>query len=307
MTTNIRTISQLPETTSVKDNTLFEVSEVLSTVTNSDGIEINKYASKKILASNVTKYAKDGVIELLKEDYGLTTDVNFGKIQNFTNDMLSGSNSLKLSGEHKFEKLPEIDEVLTSFSSDDKHAVNVQTLKKFESTGNTLLINNDSTFTTQYMNVEDQLYPDEVKTGIDNAPSVEAEKHNVYIFMINGTESNIWTAPADGMFTCYGWVDEEDGSAVDNAKRWVALEANFGGNVGWKILQLQPVMPNEYCSYVSFTFPVNKGLQLRLESGFTVGTNSNKYNNVQGSMTNHLANAFVGGIYSKYNFNTYGI
>jgi hypothetical protein len=93
-------------------------------------------------------------------------------------------------------------------------------------------------------------------------------------------------------------------TGASNANRWVALEGLFDTGIDdrepeWHIVQLQPMIPNEFCSYISFSLPVSKDMKLRITTGFKVGTNSDKYQSAPGSLTNHIANAFVGGIYGS--------
>ena len=149
----------------------------------------------------------------------------------------------------------------------------------------------------------------------ENAIKKETVPHDAYIFTINNssTQSNEWEAPASGWFTCFGWLSEFATGSVANYQRWVALEGNLNGNMpvdpatgerppNWCILQLQPFIPNTYISYVGFGVPVKKGLMLRIKTGFAVGASSGNYAmsnlNTRSSLANHIANAFVGGVYS---------
>ena len=173
-----------------------------------------------------------------------------------------------------------------------------------------------SSFTTYYHSLENnnpkyEVIPNARNTQIDEAPATDSDKHNRYLFKITEHTSNTYVCGTAGWFTCYGWVSEketyaaksESGDGIgrqDNSKRWAALEGNFGTSSApkWKILQVQPVLPGNYCNYISFSLPVRKNLELRIVTGFNVGKNSGKWSNVPGSLTNHIPNAFIGGIYA---------
>lgn len=117
--------------------------------------------------------------------------------------------------------------------------------------------------------------------------------------IVQGRVSNEITCQSSGMFTCFGWLDEPENNRRNNATRWVAIEGNIkvGDSSEWRILQLQPFIGNNFCSYVGFNFPVKQGLKLRVSTGFLVGTNSNKYYNTDGSLTLNSPNTFIGAIY----------
>ncbi len=144
----------------------------------------------------------------------------------------------------------------------------------------------------------------------------ETVPHDAYIFSIpnSGTESNSWITPMAGWFTCFGWLSEFSEGAMANYQRWVVLEGNLNDKMpiinettkerapNWCILQLQPFVPSPYISYVGFGVPVREGLELRIRTGFAVGSSSGNYamsnTTTRASMANHIPNAFVGGIYS---------
>ena len=254
-------------------------------------------------------------------------------------------------GIKKFAKRPEItDSRLSSFTDAVKDkVVDIKTLSAYNNETALNLINGNFDFATYYFNPEaeqdiqlstenlvwkhitkdgkDVYYPDNMRAGTlrngvvggnisfgMSEDDIKDNHYNEWIFRIpnNSRQSNNWVAPASGMFTCFGWLDEKDGSYASNALRWVALEAYNEEKDEWHILQLQPFSPNEFCSYVGFSFPVRAGLMLRIKTGFTVGTNSDKYHSLVGSMSNHIANAFIGGVYTldanqqtMYQFNYY--
>lgn len=298
---NFRTISQLPQISnidSVGSDSLMEVSKALPRDPSIPD-DPQRYQSFRVSLDQLGGYIKTLALEdLTQSHYGQEHETMWSWLQRIIQDSPNGSESNKftLSGNFlEFEHTPEINESITEFNDVDQRVVNVETLRNFSSVNSPLFVNNGAEFSTSYFSVENNL-----TLETNEAPTVNGEKHNQYLFRVSKTVSNVWTTTESGIFTCYGWIDEETEGEADNAKRWVALEGKLG-NTGteedWKILQLQPFARNLFCSYVGFTFPVDKGLDLRIRTGFRVGTNSNKYQSTQGSLTNHIANAFVGGIY----------
>lgn len=137
----------------------------------------------------------------------------------------------------------------------------------------------------------------------DGKLTTSKEYNTAYRMIVQGRVSNEIICQTSGVFTCFGWLDEPENKRKNNATRWVSLEGNIttGDSNEWRILQLQPFIGNNFCSYVGFTFPVKRGLKLRISTGFVVGTNSNKYYNVEGSLTLNSPNTFVGSIYGAEN------
>ena len=286
---NFRTISQLPQfipsdSNQLGDGSLLEVSKQLS----SDPESPIRYQSYKITISDFSNDIVNRVQNKLSSENS-EFGSSFWKMWRWLTGMVVSGETI-LSGNSTFENAPKSNEIISSYNNPDFRLVNVESMRIFSSENSPLFIGDSSQFSTSYFNVENNL-----TLSSNEAPSVNGEKHNEYLFRINRTTSNEWAATDSGMFTCYGWVDEETEGEPDNARRWIALEGLIGGE--WRILQLQPFIHNLFCSYVSFSFPVSKGFRLRLRTGFRVGTNSNKYQSMQGSLTNHIANAFVGGVY----------
>ena len=313
-----RTISQLPDASNeIPDSSFIEVSEFISNK-NPGGTTITGYASRKLKFGDFNNQSLAKIMAELEKDYSsvhpyghsLKTGLNFQQLSAYVYQLVNGQgttgNLFKISqqlGNHTFAKIPSIEEFVTNYSSDSKQSVNAGSLVRFSLKNNRLYITHDSDFTTMHYNIENMEF--ETLNGIEHAPSSTADKHNVYIFKIKNFTSNTWEAPMDGWFVCYGWVDEYKSTGMSNANRWVALEGSFKSHLGadqpdeWHIVQLQPMMPSEFCSYISFSLPVSKGMKFRLTTGFKVGTNSEKYQSLPGSLTNHIANAFVGGIYGS--------
>jgi hypothetical protein len=260
------------------------------------------------------------IFNSLTENNGWISAFSFTDIHNKMAALYHGSQifpnnstDYRMNGEHYFYKAPEVAELITDFTYGSKDKlVNVNSLNAYSKDNSPLFVNKYMSYLTTQHNLENNTV-----VSSDQPPSSDAEKHNVYIFQVVNHTSESWIAPQSGIFTCYGWLDEYSVAtrADDNATRWVALEINMNKDSNnpaeWKILQLQPFISSAKCSYVGFTFPVKAGAELRIETGFKVGKNSRLYQGVQGSLTNHIANAFVGGIYSAgnsiFDSNTEGI
>lgn len=279
----------------LNESSLFEIAYFLDN---------SMYSSKKLELGRLTDYVVEKTRDAFTLDYGLGENIDFNYLKNGVDCYLDGSETEVLKGEHIFSIAPTVNgRILDNFDSNKKRVATVETLSAFTSEYSPLFLSDSSDFITNYYNVETQQTLEQ--HGIAHAPSTETEKHNAFIFRMVGTQSlGTWECPRSGWFMCYGWVDEESHENNDTVSRWVALEGEFDGE--WKILQFFPIVANtdsaQYCSYVTFSLPVHKGLKLRLRSGFKVGTNSGLYWNVRGSMTSHIANAFVGGIYSGFKF-----
>lgn len=304
---NLKTISSLPVLSNdITAQSLFEVSFCTTD---------NTYSSRCITFDKLKENIKNYTIDVLKKDYGLTNDINLSdmlnKINSYWNNTKEVDETCVAQGVHIFNNSPyiKVDIEVTDNMDWLKHknrVAKIGTLIDFNKDANSIYLNKGGGFATRYYSIDTQTSKDEV--GLSAAPSSTLSRHNAYIFRIIGTESKEWICPKSGWFTCYGWVDEAN---TDNAActRWITLEGYFGNNDddineddNWKVLQFQPVIESTTCSYVSFGIPVKSGLKLRLKSGFKVGTNSGLYWNFRNSMTNHIPNAFIGGIYNGYSF-----
>lgn len=317
-TKNLRTTSQLPELSgqlATLKPAYFEVSYPINVT---DSNSAYKYNSYKIGGSTLASILQQDIFTSLTENNAWTSAFNFTDIHNRMAALYGGSDQFpnadyRMRGEHYFYKAPEVAELITEFTYGSKDKlVNVNSLNAYSKDNSPLFVNKFMSYLTTQHNLENNTV-----VSSDQPPASDAEKHNVYIFQVVNYTSESWIAPQSGIFTCYGWLDEYSVAtrADDNATRWVALEINMSKDsdtpAEWKILQLQPFISSAKCSYVGFTFPVKAGAELRIETGFKVGKNSRLYQGVQGSLTNHIANAFVGGIYSAgnsiFDSNTAGI
>lgn len=320
--TNIKTISQLPPIYAgdVSEGDLFEVSHSETTTVTED-TSIVRYNSRAVTASSLNEYFAVKFVETMRDKYrfpmsfayeipdkiddclsdSLDPSYNFAASRRVYDTFLNavgGNETNELScpcrGTIVFKKYPMIDaDYLTSFGNKENYVMNLGSILNLMDFASPLFINNKSNFSAVYKNVENNLNePESVPLG------TEDEKHNRYLFRLTNYRSNEWRAPASGIFTCWGWVDmHTDAHPGNNSEAWLALEGKIGDK--WCILQVQPFDKHngELISYVGFTFPVQKGLLLRITSGFRVGSNSGKYQQVNGSLANHIANCFVGGIY----------
>lgn len=296
---DLKTISMLPRISAINVDALFEIS--VNDSTN------NKWNSKSVSFDILQNQINNNTEQFLSSQHGLTEDIKFDKLRDNINAYIYGSEGLSVAGPHIFVNPPKIINSISEFDGEDavlneKYVINLESLELYNKKNNSIFLNDNGGFITKYYSIEQQEYT--TLSNISDAPSTELEKHNAYIFRIVGTESNEWECPKSGWFTCYGWIDEDGASGNQSYNRWITLEGYFGSgeNMGWKVLQLQPTITAQFCTYVSFSIPVKEGLKLRLRSGFKVGTNSGQYWSQRNSMTNHIANAFVGGIYNGYTF-----
>ena len=234
----------------------------------------------------------------------------------------NGTGTLNISGDVtavKFNTLKICSDPLsanlssTDFNGNRANVVpNARSVYNFTREGLPIFLSPYSDFETLYKSESGTRTP---YSGRPNAIRKETVPHDAYIFKIenSGTRSNTWVTPSSGWFTCFGWLSEISTGQASNYQRWVAIEGNLNGSdvtdneedeeQNWCILQLQPFYPNPYIGYVGFGIPVSKGLRLRIRTGFAVGSSSGNYamsnTETRASMANHIANAFVGGIYSK--------
>ena len=320
MQSSIRTLSQLPEISSnaLPENAYFETSVPGAVYLDRNGNDlptpVYRYVSRKIEKKELVDNFSNSIREKLYTDTGIPTDnsKNFGKAYNDFGNLISGT--FTLSGQKTFTTNPKHTDGIANFdTADERYSVNLSALKRYTNQNaapsigsgfgfiTTLSGTNNSTRNETLFNIDTQ------SKRIYNTPryvfSPEMAKiisQNEFIFNIESgkRESKVWVAPASGIFTCYGWLDEINNNSVSNEKRWVALLGYQSQLKVWTALQVQPFIKNNYLSYVSFTFPVHKGLKLKIQTGFPVGSNSNKYFRSSSSLANSVANAFLGGVYT---------
>lgn len=324
MAVSIRTLSQLPEVSanSLMPNAYLEVSNPVSVDVDASLSVKYVYGSKKIKKSELSK----SIIRDVRTDLETTnkiSDQDFGWLYDDHNRLIS--DEYTLTGTKHFENNPTHADEISSFQNDDlnDYSVNLNALKKYSNLNSAPTISPTFGFVTHLSgdNNKDAYYNifridrDGNNITATNKPSFvfspESAKvlaQNEFVFRIKQEEkkSNIWEAPASGIFTCYGWLDEIHNEKVSNENRWVALLGLQQQLGTWTILQVQPFVKNNYLSYVGFTFPVHKGMKLRIATGFAVGSNSDKYFKIGDSLANNVANAFLGGVYTGLSVDTGG-
>ena len=321
MASSIRTLSQLPEASAdeFQDISYLEVSVPISISANLSGGAITpiiKYASRKIKQSEASSKFTSNTLATLDAKTGIK-DQNFGKMYTDYSKLMSGD--IELDGIKTFKQNPIIlSDAITDFdSSDPNYSVSLSALKRYTNINASPAIgpnfgfvthlsgNNGDSSTSRTVSL---FKIDPQNKTVENSPSyvfspaiAKNISENEYIFRIRQGEresESSWVSPASGIFTCYGWLDEINSDKVSNENRWVALLGRQSQLGVWTILQVQPFIKNNYLSYVGFTFPVHKGMELKIQTGFSVGSNSDKYFRSNSSLANHIANAFLGGVYT---------
>lgn len=316
----IRTLSQLPEISAAQlaNNAYFQVSNPVSAepvILENNQISINfVYASKKIKKEEVSK----DILNDVRRDFAEKEHIDGQDFGWLYNDHLSLINeNYELYGQKTFDRNPKHANEISDFYEADKddYSVNFDALKKYSNLNSAPTVGPTFGFVTHLSgtNNKDAYYnlfridKDGNNVTVENTTSfvfspysAKVLAQNEFVFRIEPgeRESKAWEAPASGIFTCYGWLDEIHNEKVSNENRWVAL-MGYQAQLGvWTTLQLQPFIKNNYLSYIGFTFPVHKGMQLKVVTGFPVGSNSDKYFKNGSAVANNVANAFLGGIYT---------
>lgn len=320
MASSIRTLSQLPEISSdqFSDVSYMQASVPIEVSTNLMGESIEpvyKYASRKIKQSEVAKKIGDITLDSLYGKTGIR-DQQFGRMYDDYSKLMQ--EDITLSGTKTFVENPIIlKDAIADFDSSDNYSVSLSALRRYTNSRAAPAIGpnfgfittlssdggtNDPSRTVSLFRIDtkNKKIVNGIPSYVFSPETAKAISQNEYVFKIESgkRESKVWTAPASGIFTCYGWLDEINNEKVSNENRWVAL-LGYEEQLGvWTILQVQPFIKNNYLSYVSFTFPVRRGMQLKVQTGFSVGSNSDKYFRSNSSLANHVANAFLGGVYT---------
>lgn len=297
----IRTISQLPLATDIKDNDLLEVSQFNSA----------KYISKKINFStakqNIGSYISGTIGSTFKlyHDAANTEPMNVLELSSQVVDL--SCNTIELSGVKTFTSIPKIDVPTTAYrNSDDTNIPNITKTKD--------LIDNRACFISENYVIDGD-------PGNDANPAFASDSDLFMHWHIddNGTDSTKWIDPQtntygaeygvkcthSGFLTIYGWLADKGGVLPQNA--WVGLYGNvqmYNGVDGdiqhnkWVLLQLQPWVRGSNATqlqYVGFNIPVREGLRLKIKTGFNVNGKVGGFQNYR-SMTYALnqPNSFVG-------------
>jgi len=318
MAVSLRTLSQLPEISSAQlaPNAYFEVSNPVSAIADLNGniISVNYiYASKKIKKEEVSRGIAEDVKYELKNNNGII-DQDFGWL--YRDHLSLVHDSYTLTGRKNFSSNPTHTNEITSFTNSrlNNYSINLDALKKYSNLNSSPAISPQFGFVTHLSGTSKDAYynlfridKNGKQVTVTSEPSfvfspssAKTLAQNEFVFKIEPgeRESKVWEAPASGIFTCYGWLDEIHNEKVSNENRWIALMGKQEQLGVWTTLQVQPFIKNNYLSYVGFTFPVHKGLKLKVVTGFPVGSNSDKYFKNGSSLANNLANAFLGGVYT---------
>lgn len=323
MPASIRTLSQLPEITSIElnDKSRFEVSLPVDVSVGPGNEVLHKFASKSIAAGAVSEKIRGDMRQDLIDQNGLTKEIRVDGLCSIVSSI--AYSDFTFDGEKNFVKDPKIDNSpLSGYPLSDEtlngYSVNYETLKRFTNVNSSPTIGPNFGFVTRLSGFQSgsteterllPIFKPKQKNGewqfspepyfLFNANTKNVFP-NEYVFKIKRGErsSDSWKAPASGIFTCYGWLDEINNPSQSNESRWVALMGKQSQLQEWTILQVQPFIRSNYLSYVGFTFPVKKGMELKVVTGFAVGSNSDKYFASNSSIANHIGNAFLGGVYT---------
>lgn len=289
---SLPTVTSLPAVQELKKSKIeIELAHGSPTTYSSTNMELSTFAGALL---------SGGLSDVLNTNYGLTPGNKINDLISYYNRL---QNYLRNTGSSWF--------VTSAPTYNNSEFITRKNLNDtLSSKTNYVSIGKDAVFSTKYNTLESTRIVLNIINDIAEAPATDSDKHNRYIFKIFQHTSNTYTCEYSGWFMCYGWTSEKETYVVrsasgegtgrqDNCKRWAALEGKFkkDNKDYWKILQVQPVLPGNGCNYISFSLPVRSGLELRVVTGFDVGNNSGKFSNVPGSLANHIANAFIGGIY----------
>ena len=117
----------------------------------------------------------------------------------------------------------------------------------------------------------------------------------------NKISTKTWFVPETGMLVAYGWLDSSE--ALNNKaipSSYCVLEGKINGT--WEIIGVQSVVPAKTLTYVGFTLPVKKGLEIRARTGFTVGVKSGQFGNETDgydTLSNSTPNGFKCQVFSS--------
>lgn len=323
MPASIRTLSQLPEITSIQltNKSRFEVSWPVDLSVGPNNKVLHKFASKSISAGAISEKICNDMRQDLIDQNGITEQIRVDDLCSTVSSIIQSN--FTFIGEKTFLNNPKINNSpLSGYSLSDEtlndYSINYETLKRFTNINSSPTIGPNFGFITRLSgfqsgsNETERLLPIFKPHEESGTWRFSPEPYflfnsntknlfpNEYIFKIKRGErtSDSWKAPASGIFTCYGWLDEINNPSQSNESRWVALMGKQSQIQEWTILQVQPFIKNNYISYVGFTFPVKKGMELKVVTGFAVGSNSDKYFASNSSIANHIGNAFLGGVYT---------
>lgn len=285
----IRTISQLPKTTTIDDSdSLFEVSIKRD----------QSYISKAITYGNLMDKLYGEIDNKFQTQYGLNPTINIDSIKNTVNSLTNGNIAIKgvknmISSTVQLSTLPYDNNKLEDESYRNTAASIGYVLNAMKS-GSSFISNGSKA--TGFVTTGGMRY--------------QAETGGLMQFYFNentaARTSEECICPQSGNLVMYGWL--ADNGNVDPAAAWVAVEAYSdtileGG--GWIIVALQPWIQGTKHSnlqYVGFNIPVAKGMKLRITTGFDLNYTNSTYQqrkntlvmNVNTASAMNITNSFIG-------------
>lgn len=255
----IRTISQLPESTSISDGTYFEISTPKKVSFNNN--VTTGYVSQKVNFNTINTQVSNNVLDTVKSAYGLigndNENINVKDLENKINNIIF--NDISLDGTKTFKDIPKIDN--QQYQSENLEPTHVATVD---------YVNNAVTTKIPY-NIGSSSNFKAAKTdnGILNEEALLKWRIDA-----GEKESNEIVCNTTGNLVIYGWLADNGNTISQHA--WVGLFGEISGN--WILLQLQPWIIGQKSSimqYVGFNIPVKNGLHLKIKTGFAVnGSNS---------------------------------
>lgn len=275
MSLNITTISKLQSLTTenLNSNDLFWISHPDSG---------QKYISKNTSLSAITDYAKNDVKNSFYLDGMNVTDMN-----NRINNVLSGTTTFR--GAKTFESTPTI----TGQTSDVNTLADnsILTKKNITTLANNLIADG---ITMVASDSKTQRNPE------NNTPYTKKDNVDFSLTIDNGKNvSNTQVCNSDGQLVVYGWT--ADSGRVLPQESWIAIYGKINGI--WTILQLHPWIVSQNSSilqYVGFNVPVKKGLEIKIQTGFSVNMTASGFNTGNTLTFNDGSiNTFVGYIIKK--------
>lgn len=277
MSLNITTISKLPSLTteSLNSNDLFWISHPDSG---------QKYISKNTSLSAITNYAKNDVKNSFHLDGMNVTEMN-NKINNLS------SENITFRGTKTFASTP----IITGQSNevDTLTDNSILTKKNITTLANNLIADG---ITMVASNSKTQRNPE------NNTPYTNKDGVDFYLEIENGKNATTTQeCNSDGQLVVYGWT--ADNGRVLPQEAWVAIYGKINDSDRWTILQLQPWVVSQNSSilqYVGFNVPVKRGLQIKIQTGFSVNMTASGFNTGNTLTFNDGSiNTFVGYIIKK--------
>lgn len=285
----IRTISQLPKTTSIDDpDSLFEVSIKRDST----------YISKAISYQSLMDKLHGEIDSTFRSQYGLANGINVSSIKSSVNALQNGNVTIKgtknmVSATVQLPTLP-YDNTKLDDETYRSNAASIGYVLDAMKSGSSFI--SDGSTATGFVTTGGMRY--------------QAESGGLMQFYFDETSaartSEECICPQSGNLVMYGWL--ADNGNVDPSAAWVALEA-YSNTVleggGWIIVALQPWIQGTKHSnlqYVGFNVPVAKDMKLRVTTGFDLNYTNSTYQqrknslvmNVNTQSMMNITNSFIG-------------